>query len=137
MLKSSLIKLHAAAAIFVANRGNSSAQQIADILKIPRNSVYHLAKQPEWNLALDALDFRGDRHFDSEKRGRKKKTESGDALKLAKIIYTNARKRGLKHSRAVNEVLKDVYEVKDRRTINTWVKRFNWEDTLKAIDTDN
>ena len=127
MLKSSLIKLHAAAAIF-ATRDGCSAQEIADILKMPRNSVYHLANMPEWNEALDDLHYEGDRSFTGEKRGRDTLRDTFATVDRAKEIYLEQRRDGKKHSRAVNAVLEALpLEVKDRRTINSWAKRFNWE----------
>lgn len=124
MLKSSLIKLHAAAAIF-ASRNGCSAQEIADILGMTRNSVYHLAKQEEWHTALDDLHYTGDRQFTAEKR-REPKRDTGELVEQAKDFYLTARRAGLKHSRAVNEVLEHL-PIKDRRTINAWAKRYDWE----------
>ena len=130
MLKSSLIKLHAAAAIF-ASRNGCSAQEIADILKMPRNSVYHLANMPEWNEALDDLHYEGDRSFTGEKRGRDTLRDASATVERAKEIYLEKRRDGKKHSRAVNAVLEALpLMVKDRRTINSWARRFNWEDDI-------
>ena len=128
MLKSSLIKLHAAATIF-ASRNGCSAQEISDILKIPRNTVYHLARMEEWEQALDDLHYTGDRSFDTQKRGRDTLRESSDTIDAAKDIYIEARRDGMKHSRAVNAVL-DALPVKDRRTVNAWAKRFDWETAV-------
>ena len=128
MLKSSLIKLHAAAAIF-ASRNGCSAQEIADILGMPRNSIYHLAKQPEWEQALDDLHYIGGRKFTGEKRGRDALRDASAMVDRAKEIYLTERRAGQKHSRAVNEVLEQL-PVKDRRTINGWAKRFDWEDEI-------
>lgn len=133
MLKSSLIKLHAAAAIF-ASRNGCSAQEIADILGMPRNSIYHLAKQPEWEQALDDLHYIGGRKFTGEKRGRDPKRDTGYFVAQGKNIYLTQRRKGQKHSRAVNAVLahfrKVSIPIKDRRTINAWTKRYNWEDDI-------
>ena len=130
MLKSSLIKLHAAAAIF-ASRNGCSAQEIADILRMPRNSIYHLAKQPEWHDALDDLHYIGGRSFTGEKRGRDTLRDASATVDRAKEIYLEERRAGLKHSRAVNAVLEALpLEVKDRRTINSWAKRYGWEDDI-------
>lgn len=37
-------------------------------LDIPLNSVYYIAKQPEWDKALNTLQYAGERAFKSEKR---------------------------------------------------------------------
>ena len=130
MLKSSLIKLHAAAAIFTV-RNRCSAQEIADLLEMPRNSVYHLAKQPEWDLALNDLHYAGNRNFTSKKRGRDTLRDTGtQIIEKAKKTYLKERRAGTKHSRAVNAVLSLPFMVKDRRTVNAWAKRFDWEKEL-------
>lgn len=124
MLKSTRIKLHAAATLF-ASRDGCSAQDISDILKIPRNSVYHLAKMPEWHLALDALHYEGERKFKT-KRTRDPQRDSGELVAQAHALYITERRDGQKHSRAVNTVL-EALNIKDRKTLNAWAKRYNWE----------
>ena len=82
MLKSTHIKLHAAAFVF-AQRAGCSAKEIAETLDIPLNSVYHLAKQPEWDQVLDTLQYAGERAFKSEKR-RDTLRDSGDLVARAR-----------------------------------------------------
>ena len=72
------IKLHAAATIF-SQRGGCSAKEIAETLDIPLNSVYHFAKQSEWEQTLNTLHYSGDRAFKSEKR-RDALRDSGDLV---------------------------------------------------------
>lgn len=124
MRKSSLIKLHAAVTIF-ASRGGCSAQEIADVLGMTYNTVYHLAKMPEWDEALDAMRYEGDRQFTPQKR-RDPLKDSPERVAQARTLYIDARRDGQKHSRAVNAVMAAI-QIKDRRTINQWAKRFNWE----------
>ena len=126
MLKSTLIKLHAAAAIF-ASRDSCSAQEIADILKVPLNSVYHYAKQPEWDETLDTLGYTGDRQF-TRKATRDIQKESGELVAQSKAIYTKARQDGFNHKKAVTAVVNEL-ELK-RRRVNEWAEKFDWEATL-------
>ena len=126
MRKESIVKLHAAARIF-ASRSDCSAQDIADRLKIPLNSVYYFAKQPEWHEALDALGFDGNRKF-ATKLTREPQRDRADLVRKARRIYRRNRRAGKKHSQAVNAVLAKLPEIKDRRTINTWAKRYRWEN---------
>lgn len=127
MLKSTLIKLHAAAAIF-AERGGCSAKEIADILNVPVNSVYHYAKFPEWNDALDTLYYTGDRSF-VKKSTRDIQKESGDLVAQARGIYTAERRtNGLNHKKAVSVVC-ETLPLK-RRRVNEWAEKFEWEKTL-------
>ena len=127
MLKSTLIKLHAAAVIF-AERGGCSAKEIADILNVPVNSVYHYAKFPEWNESLDLLYYTGDRAF-TKKTTRDIQKESGDLVAQARAIYTAERRtNGLNHKKAVSVVC-EMLPLK-RRRVNEWAKRFDWEANL-------
>lgn len=127
MLKSTLIKLHAAAAIF-AERGGCSAKEIADILNVPVNSVYHYAKFPEWEQALDTLAYTGNRAF-TKKTTRDVQKESGELVAKARGLYIAERRtNGLNHKQAVSVVC-ETLPLK-RRRVNDWAKRFNWEQSL-------
>lgn len=122
MLKSTLIKLHAAAVIF-AERGGCSAKEIADILNVPVNSIYHYAKQPEWDESLDLLYYAGDRAF-TKKTTRDIQKESGGIIAQARAIYHKERMDGLNHKKAVSVVC-ETLPLK-RRRVNDWAKRFDW-----------
>ena len=126
MLKSTLIKLHAAAAIF-ASRDGCSAQEIADILNVPLNSVYHYAKQPEWDETLDTLGYTGDRQF-TRKATRDIQKESGGLVAQARGLYTKARRDGFNHKKAVTAVVNELGL--KRRRINEWAEKYDWEATL-------
>ena len=126
MLKSTLIKLHAAAAIF-ASRDGCSAQEIADILNVPLNSVYHYAKQPEWEETLDTLGYTGDRRF-TRKATRDIQRDTGELVAQSRAIYTKARRDGFNHKKAVTAVVNEL-ELK-RRRINEWAEKYDWEATL-------
>ena len=126
MLKSTLIKLHAAAVIF-SQRDGCSAQEIADILKIPLNSVYHYAKQPEWEETLQTLQYTGNRRF-ARKTTRDPQKDSGALVAQARAIYTKERLDGLNHKKAVTAVV-NALGLK-RRRINEWAAKYEWEKTL-------
>lgn len=125
MLKSTLYKLHAAAVIFVERRG-CSAKEIADILNVPVNSVYHYAKQTEWNETLDTLGYDGDRCF-SKKTTRDPEKENPNLFVLAKQIYLLERNSGRDHKKAVSAVVKELPALK-RRRVNDWVKKYEWDN---------
>ena len=122
MLKSTLIKLHAAAAIF-AQRDGCSAKEISEILDIPLNSMYHFAKQPEWNDALNTLQYTGDRAFKSEKR-RDALRDSGELVLQARELYLEQRGDGRTHKQAVSVVC-ETLNLK-RRRVNEWAAKFGW-----------
>ena len=123
MLKSTLIKLHAAATIF-SQRGGCSAKEIAEILDIPLNSVYHFAKQPEWDKALNTLQYAGERAFKSEKR-RDTLRDSGDLVARARGLYLQQRCDSRTHKQAVSVVCESL--TLKRRRVNEWAAKFGWE----------
>ena len=61
------------------NRFAQRAEDIAETLDIPLNSVSHLAKQPEWDTVPNTLQYAGERTFKSEKR-RDTLRDSGDLV---------------------------------------------------------
>ena len=123
MLKSTHIKLHAAAFVF-AQRAGCSAKEIAETLDIPLNSVYHLAKQPEWDTALDTLQYAGERAFKSEKR-RDTLRDSGDLVARACRVYLEQRWDSRTHKQAVSVVCETL--TLKRRRVNEWAAKFGWE----------
>ena len=72
-----------------AQRAGSSAKEITETLDIPLNSVYHLAKQPEWDTALNTLQYAGERAFKSEKR-RDTLRDSGDLVARPLVLPRTA-----------------------------------------------
>lgn len=126
MLKSTLIKLHAAAVIFVSRDG-CSAQEIADILNLPLNSVYHYAKQPEWQETLDTLQYTGDRQF-TRKTTRDPQKDSGELVAQARGLYLVSRRDGDNHKKAVTAVVNQLGL--KRRRVNEWAEKFDWKATL-------
>ncbi len=123
MLKSTRIKLHAAAFVF-AQRAGCSAKEIAETLNMPLNSVYHLAKQPEWDTALDTLQYAGERAFKSEKR-RDTLRDAGDLVARARELYLEQRCDSRTHKQAVSVVC-ETLDLK-RRRVNAWAAKFGWE----------
>lgn len=126
ILKSTQAKVVAAATIFASKNG-CSAQEIADILNVPLNSVYHYAKQPEWNETLDTLGFDGDRQF-TRKTTRDPMKDSAELVAQARGIYIKERLDGSTHKQAVSAVC-EALELK-RRRINEWAAKYDWEGSL-------
>lgn len=124
MLKSTLIKLHAAAVIFAERRG-CSAKEIADILNVPVNSVYHYAKQPEWNESLDLLCYQGDRSF-TRKITRDAAKDNGELVAQARAIYTAERRDGNRNHKKAVSVVCETLDLK-RRRVNDWAKKYGWK----------
>ena len=124
MLKSTRIKLHAAAVIF-ASRNGCSAQEIADTLKLPVKAIYRYTKEPEWENALNTLQYAGDRQF-PRKTTRDPLKDSGELVAEARALYTLQRRDGRTHKKAVTAVV-EVLGLK-RRRINEWAERYNWQE---------
>lgn len=124
MLKSSLIKLHAAATLF-ATRGGCSAKQLADDLRMPVNSIYHLARMPEWEETLDTLGYDGPRKFTVIKT-RDAQREAGESVAQARAIYLSERRKGLTHKQAITAASVNVDL--DRRRVRRWSLTYSWEE---------
>ena len=124
MRRKALQRLHAAAAIF-ATRTDCTAQQIADRLKVSVDTIYGYARQKEWHETLDTLGFDGNREFAKRLR-REALRDRPKLLRKARQIYKRHLRAWGEHSKAVNAVLRNLPEIRDRRTINRWSKRYNW-----------
>lgn len=131
MTTASLIKCHAVAFYFAQQHEGCAAKEIADVFEMPLNSVYHLAKQPEFDVALDALNFEGDRKF-TKKKTRDPRRDDAELVAQTRSCYLMERRKGLKHTRAVSEV-SNFLDV-DRRRVNDWYDRYNWEADLLTED---
>ena len=102
-----------------------SAKEIAETLDIPLNSVYHLAKQPEWDTALNTLQYAGDRAFKSEKR-RDTLRDSGDLVARAPCGFTsNSDGTAARISKRCLWFAKPL--TLKRRRVNEWAAKFGWE----------
>ena len=104
-----------------------SAKEIAETLDIPLNSVYHLAKQPEWDTALNTLQYAGERAFKSEKR-RDTLRDAGDLVARARELYLEQRGDSRTHKQAVSVVC-ETLDLK-RRRVNAWAAKFGWEGNV-------
>ena len=129
MLKSTLIKLHAAATIF-ASRNGCAAQEIADIIDVPVNSVYHYAKHHEWHETLDTLGYTGDRNF-SKKKTRDPQRDDPNLFALAKSIYRLERTSGRDKKKAVSSICRELPTL-TRKRVNRWIDDNNWEAEIQC-----
>ena len=65
--------------------------------------MYHLAKHPEWDKALNTLQYAGERAFKSEKR-RDTLRDSGDLVARVRGLYLEQRWDSRTHKQAVSVV---------------------------------
>lgn len=118
-----LTKLHAAAFLF--SQGTNTAEGLARGVDIGITTIYKWVKLPEWEKALDDLGFTGERSLHSEPR-RDIKRDAGDLVETAETLYKQSRGDGNSEKKAVTFV-SNALNI-DRRRINKWRDRFNWEE---------
>lgn len=126
MKLANLIRLHVAAFYFTRT-ADCTAQELAQATDVKIKTVYGWAQRPEWHAALDALHFTGTRAF-ARKPTRDVLRDAGGLVEQAFEIYKTARTDGHTPKKAVTEVVNEM-EL-NRRRINTWAQRYEWEATL-------
>ena len=125
MQKVNLTKLHAAAFLFT--QGTNTAEGLAAAMNLNVTTIYKWVKRPEWEQALDDLGFTGERSLHSEPR-RDIKRDAGELVETAETLYKQSRGDGNSEKKAVTFVSTALGI--DRRRINKWRDRFNWEDEV-------
>ena len=133
MKLANLIKLHVAAFHF-AKSPDCTAQALAQLTDVKIKTVYGWVQRPEWHAALDALHFTGDRAF-ARKPTRDTIRDAGGLVEEAFEIYKTARMDGHTRKKAVTEVVNEM-EL-NRRRINTWAKRYEWEEGLTTLNDED
>ena len=133
MKLANLIKLHVAAFHF-AKTPDCTAQKLAQLTDVKIKTVYGWVQRPEWHAALDALHFTGNRAF-ARKPTRDTIRDAGGLVEEAFEIYKTARMDGHTRKKAVTEVVNEM-EL-NRRRINTWAKRYEWEEGLTTLNDED
>ena len=126
MKLANLIKLHVAVFHF-AKTPDCTAQALAQVTDVKIKTVYGWVQRAEWHAALDALHFTGARAF-ARRPTRDIIRDAGGLVEEAHEIYKAARTDGHTPKKAVTEVVNEM-EL-NRRRINTWAKRYEWEAAL-------
>lgn len=106
-------------------QGINTAKGLSEKTGVSEGRIYKWVKLPEWDKALDDLKFTGERKLHREPR-RDVQRDDGDTIYLAEQIYAEARQNGRTEKQAVTEAAKTLSI--DRRRINRWRNRFNWEE---------
>ena len=105
---------------------DKTVKEIAGAVGIRENTVHQWQVKGEWDKALDAFNFTGDRSL-RRKASRDLERESGDVIDLAKPTYSTARDTGVKKGQASKHTAENV-DVSEK-TIFNWRKRFGWDRT--------
>ena len=121
-------KMGAVAYLFITEP-DKTVKEITDAVGIRENTVHQWQAKGEWDKALDAFDFTGDRSL-RRKASRDLERESGAVIDLAKSTYAAARDAGMKKGQASKHTAK-IINVSEK-TIFNWRKRFGWDDIGKG-----
>ena len=116
-------KMGAVAYLFI-NEPEKTVKEIADAVGIRENTVHQWQAKGEWDKALDAFNFTGDRSL-RRKASRDLERESSDLIALAESTYRAARDDGMNKGQASKHTAK-VVNVSEK-TIFNWRKRFGWD----------
>ena len=133
MKLANLIKLHVAAFHF-AKSPDCTAQKLAQLTDVKSRPSMDGYNALSGHAALDALHFTGDRAF-ARKPTRDTIRDAGGLVEEAFEIYKTARIDGHTRKKAVTEVVNEM-EL-NRRRINTWAKRYEWEEGLTTLNDED
>ena len=116
-------KIGAVAYLFI-NEPDKTVKEIAGAVGIRENTVHQWQAKGEWDKALDAFNFTGDRSL-RRKASRDLERESSDLVALAESTYRADRDAGMNKGDASKHTAK-IINVSEK-TIFNWRKRFGWD----------
>ena len=118
-VKLQIVRLHAAAFIFSKNPKIGVSELAAEV-EVSEGAIYRWVKLPEWDAALDALKFTGERKFYREPR-RSLEREQGELVeKVLNLVYEGIR-QGLSKKKAITRAA-ELLNI-PRRRVYEWEKR--------------
>ena len=117
-------KIGAVAYLFI-KEPDKTVKEIADEVGTREETVHQWQAKGEWDKALDAFKFTGDRSL-RRKASRDLERESRDVIDLAASTYDAARTAGMNKGQADAHTAKIVNVSK--KTVFNWRKRFGWDD---------
>ena len=116
-------KIGAVAYLFITEP-DKTVKEIAAEVGVREHTVHKWKSKGEWDKALDAFNFTGDRSL-RRKASRDLERESGAVIDLAKSTYRDARDAGMNKGNASKHTAK-IINVSEK-TIFNWRKRFGWD----------
>ena len=116
-------KIGAVAYLFI-KEPDKTVKEIAGEVGVRENTVHQWQAKGEWDKALDAFNFTGDRSL-RRKASRDLERESRDVIDLAESTYHAARAAGMNKGQADAHTAKIVNV--SGKTIFNWRKRFGWD----------
>ena len=116
-----ITKIHTAAAYFAFV--SRDINKIAAQFQVKTRTVYRWAEEPEWQDALNACLYTGDRTFETQPF-RDTERDAGNTFEIARQAYIEARDRGEPKHKLATRV--EAQTGIPRRRIRTWARKFQW-----------
>ena len=123
-----IAKIHMAAGFFAVL--TRDAEEIGEYMKMSARNVIRYSKESEWQTALEAVGYTGDRTFRVNRHGRDPERNNPELFQKAKAVYLENAKTatsGWQASVATAAALDLI-----PRTVWNWAKRYGWNDATKA-----
>ena len=120
-------KIHAAATYFafVSRDITAIAQGVSGV---DTRTIRRWAKDEEWEIALQNVNYTGDRSFETQPY-RDTERDAGDTFEKARTLYIEALNTGVpKHKRA--RLVAEATGLTPRR-IRNWANRYGWAKEMK------
>ena len=116
-----LIKIHGAAFYFA--HISQDLTEIAETTDLGERQIRRYAETPEWQNALDAWGYTGDRTFTTQPT-RDTVRDAGETFDKAREVYLEALKAGeSKHKLA--RITADALGLQPKR-VRTWAQKYGW-----------
>ena len=122
----SIAKIHAAATYFAFVSRDINA--IAQVFGVDTRTIRRWAKDPHWEIALDTVNYTGDRSFETQPT-RDTERDAGDTFEKARTLYIEALNTDMPQHKLASFTAKAT-GITPRR-VRTWAKQFRWADTQK------
>ena len=123
-----IAKIHMAAGLYVGF--TRDAKIIAEKLNTTERNVLRWAKTPEWQTALEAVEYQGDTSFRVIPRGRNPKRENPEVFERAQVLYLQnfkEAKTGWQAAKMTADGLKAEGIEVSQRTIYNWADKYKWD----------
>ena len=121
MAKVNVVKLHAAAFYFSAYSQN--AGEIARHVGVSERTIHRWAALSQWDSALDALGFTGERAFVYHQK-RDTQREHGAVYARAKEVYIGFLREGVSKYKLASKTAEVVKLPREK--ISRWARTDNW-----------
>ena len=119
-----IVKIHCAAAYFVFV--SRDINEIAETFGTSNRTIRRWAEDEEWETALDACGYTGDRNFETQPY-RDTERDAGGLFEKAREAYTVAMESGEPKHRLATIAAEAVRL--PRRRVHDWAMKHGWRET--------